>query len=100
MADGNLRRLGVSHLRGSFQVISGRLANKFGSRFGRNTKLLGGVIGPISTPNDYLITVFDEVFNQQRSCRNNTLHGNETETQCAVKLRVLRNRKLLLYSSI
>jgi len=39
------------------QVISGRLANRFGSRFGTNTKLLLGVIGPISTPNDYLNTV-------------------------------------------
>ena len=26
----------------------------FGSRFGTNTKLFRGVIGPISTPNDYL----------------------------------------------
>ena len=40
------------------RVISGRLANRFGSRFNTNTKLLRGVIGPISTPNDYRHTVF------------------------------------------
>ena len=39
-------------------VISGRLANRFGSRFGVNTKLLRGVIEPISMPNEYLNTVF------------------------------------------
>ena len=43
------------------RVISGRLANRFGSRFGTNTKLLPGVIGPISAPSDYLSTVFDDV---------------------------------------
>ena len=35
------------------RVISGRLANRFGSRFGTNTKLLRGVIGPVSTSNYY-----------------------------------------------
>ena len=35
------------------KVISDRLANRFGSRFGTKTKLLRGVIGPISTPNDW-----------------------------------------------
>ena len=46
---------------GRGRVISGRLANRFGSRFGTNTKLLPGVIGPISAPSDYLSTVFDDV---------------------------------------
>ena len=46
---------------GRGRVISGRLANRFGSRFGTNTKLLPGVIGPISAPSDYLRTVFDDV---------------------------------------
>ena len=46
---------------GRGRVISGRLANRFGSRFATNTKLLPGVIGPISAPSDYLSTVFDEV---------------------------------------
>ena len=40
---------------GSGRVISGRLVKRFESRFGTNTKLLHGVIGPISTPNDYLL---------------------------------------------
>ena len=39
---------------GEGRVISGHLANRLGSRFGTKTKLLSGVIGPISTPNDYL----------------------------------------------
>ena len=51
------------------RVISSRLAN----RFGRNTKLLCGVIGPISTPNNYLNTVFDDVVRLRGSCRNNVL---------------------------
>ena len=38
--------------------ISCRLANRFGSRFVTNTKLLPEIIGPISTPNGYLNTVF------------------------------------------
>ena len=45
---------------GRGRVISGRLANRFGSRFGRNTKLLRGVIGPISSPSDYLDTACDD----------------------------------------
>lgn len=32
----------------------------FGSRFVSNTKLFCAVIGPISTPNDYLNVVFDD----------------------------------------
>ena len=43
---------------GSGQVILGRLANRFGSRFEKNKKLLCGVSGHLSTPNDYLMTVF------------------------------------------
>ena len=40
------------------QVISGRLANSFESGFEKDKKLLRGVIGHISAPNDYLNTVF------------------------------------------
>ena len=41
------------------RVISGRLVNRFGSPyFGANTKLLRGVIQPISVANQYLNTVF------------------------------------------
>ena len=46
---------------GRGRVISGRLANRFGSRFRTNKKLLPGVIGPISAPSDYLSTVFHDV---------------------------------------
>ena len=46
---------------GRGRVISGRLANRCGSRFRTNTKLLPGVTGPISAPSDYLCTVFDDV---------------------------------------
>ena len=59
MADGTPRRLCVSYSSsmGSIsaergRVISGHLSNRFGSRFGKNTKLLRGVIKPISTPNN------------------------------------------------
>ena len=71
MADGSPRRFCVSHSPfkgadycgeklGRGRVISGRLANRFGSRFGRNTELLRGVIGPISSPSDYLDTACDD----------------------------------------
>ena len=58
------------------RAISGRLANRFGSRFWKNPKLLRGVTGPISTPNDYLNTVFNDidVITLCESCRNNA-HG-------------------------
>ena len=55
------------------RVISGRLANRLGSRFGTNTKLFCGVIGPISAPNYYLNTVLDGVISLRGSCRNNAL---------------------------
>ena len=55
------------------RLISGRLANRLGSRFGTNTKLFCGVIGPISAPNYYLNTVFDGVISLRGSCRNNAL---------------------------
>ena len=58
---------------GRGRVISGRRANTFGSRFGTNTKLLRGVFGPTSIPNDYLNTVFDDVVSLCGSCRNNAL---------------------------
>ena len=58
---------------GRGRVISGRLANRFGSLFATNTKLLLGVIGPVSAPNEYLNTVFDDVVSLCGSCRNNAL---------------------------
>ena len=66
MADRTTWRLCMSHLLsvgpifvGRGRVISGCLANRFGSRFGTNTKLFCRVIGPISMPNDYLSTVIE-----------------------------------------
>ena len=47
----------------------GHLANRLGSWFGMNTKLLHGVIGPIFTLNDYLNTVFDNVVGLRGSCK-------------------------------
>ena len=56
---------------GRGRVTPGRLANRFRSRFGTNTTLLRGVIGPISTTNDCLNIVFNDVFSLCGSCRNN-----------------------------
>lgn len=60
-------------------VTSFHLANRCGSRFVKNTKLLRGVTGPISTPNDHLNTVFDDVVSLCRSCRNNTFPQSPRE---------------------
>ena len=61
MADRTPRRLCAFHSPSmgpisaeSGRVILGHMANRFGIRFGKNTKLLRGVIKPIFTPNDYL----------------------------------------------
>ena len=51
---------------GRGRVISGRLAKRFGIRYGRNAKSLRGVIGPISTPNDYLTTVLNDAWQLQK----------------------------------
>ena len=44
------------------RVISCRLANRVGSRFETNRKLLPEIISPISTPNDYLTTVLNDAW--------------------------------------
>ena len=74
MADGTLRKLCMSHspvngadFCGRGQVISGRLANRLGSRFGTNTELLRGVNWPY-----VYVAVFDE-FSLREGCRNNAL---------------------------
>ena len=41
-----------------------------------NTKLLHGVMGPISTPNDYLNTVFDDAVSLHESCKTMPSHGS------------------------
>ena len=62
MTDRTPRRLCVSHS-SSMGPISARgdrsFQVRFGSLFGTNTKLLREVIKPISTPNDYVNTVFE-----------------------------------------
>ena len=64
---------------GRGRVISVCVANRFGTRFGTNTKLLQGVIRPISAPNDCRKKVFDEVVSLCRSCRNNALPQSPQE---------------------
>ena len=91
MADRTTRRLCVSFSmaprsaeRG--RVISGHLANTIGSRLGTNSKLLHGVnIKPISTPNDYLNTVFESrhqlVRELQKQCHP-TIPKENALTRC------------------
>ena len=69
------------------RVISSHgLANRFRIRFGTNPKLLCGVIGPISTPNNYLNTVFDDVVRLRGRCRNNALPRSPREKLQLVSL--------------
>ena len=82
MADGAPRKLCVSYPRfngtdfaGKERVISALLVDRFGSPFGTNTNLLRGVIGPISTRNCYLHTVFDDVVSLRGSYKTMPFHG-------------------------
>ena len=72
------------------------LANRFGTRFGTNTKLSHGVIRPISTPNDYLNKVFDDVVSLCGSCRNNALPRSAREKLQLVAILSLRETRLSL----
>ena len=103
IADRNPRRLCVSHspfngadFVGRGQVISGHLANRFGSGFRSNAKLLHGVIDPISVPNDYLNTVFDDVVSLCGSCRKNALLWSPQENlkTCCNSLHVCKKVSL------
>lgn len=58
---------GACHFRSS--------ADRFGNWFETNTNLLPGAIGPISSPNDYLNTVFDDVVNLWGSCKTMPSHS-------------------------
>ena len=60
-------------------VISGHLANRFGSELGTSTKLMHGVIDLTSTPNDYLNTAFDDDVSLCKSCRKNALPRSAQE---------------------
>ena len=89
MADRNPRRLCMSHspfngadFVGRERVISGHPANRFGSGFGLNTKLLQKIIDPISVPNDYLNTVFNDVVSLGGSCRKNAHPQEKLKTCC------------------
>ena len=66
----------------------GHLANRLGSWFGMNTKLLHGVIGPIFTLNDYLNTVFDNVVGLRGSCsfKNIWSRSKPKDTYCLRRL--------------
>ena len=81
---------------GRGRVISGRLANRFGSPFGTNTKLLRGVIGSVSTPNDYLNTVFDDVVSLPGSCGNYALSRSPRVKLQLVAVLSLRVKSLVL----
>ena len=59
-----------------------------------NTKLLQGVIGPVSTPNDSLNTVFNDVVSLCESCRNNALPRSPWEKLSLVA--ILRVKSLSL----
>ena len=72
------------------------LANRFGTRFGTNTKLSRGVIRPISTPKDYLNKVFDDLVNLCGSCRNNALPRSAREKLQLVAILSLRETRLSL----
>jgi len=86
VADRNPRRLCVSHspfngadFVGRGQVISCHPVNRFGGEFGTNTKLMHGVIDPISTPTDYPNAVFDDVVSLRGSLRKNALSWSPQE---------------------
>ena len=77
--------------------MSGCLENRFRSPFGTNTKLLRGVIGSISAPNDYLNTVFDDVVSQlPGSCENNALSRSPGEKLQLVAVLSVRKKSLVL----
>ena len=57
---------------------------------GTNTELVRGVIGPISSPNDDLNIVFDDVVSLRGSCRNNSLPRSPREKLQLVRILSLR----------
>ena len=61
-----------------------------------NTKLSQGVIRPISTPNDYLNKVFDDVVSLCGSCRNNALPRSAREKLQLVAILSLLETRLSL----
>ena len=81
---------------GRRQVIPSHLVNRFGSWFGTNNKLSRGVIGPISTTNDYLNTAYNDVVCLCGSCRNNALSRSPWEKIWLVAILSQRVKSLSL----
>ena len=86
MVDGTPRRLCISYssFTGSNFCSKGtgdfRLSGKqIWKSIWTNTELLQKVIGPISTPNDYLNTVFNDIVSLCESCRNSATSGSPRE---------------------
>ena len=77
---------------GLFQVVWGTDLEVHLER----TKLLRGVIGSISRPNDYLNTVFDDVVSLPGSCENNALSRSPREKVQLVAVLSLRVKCLVL----
>ena len=77
---------------GLFQVVWGTDLEVHLER----TKLLGGVIGSISRPNDYLNTVFDDVVSLPGNCENNALSRSPREKLQLVAVLSLRVKCLVL----
>ena len=101
MVDGTPRRLCMSHspFNGANfcgEVIPSHLVNRFGSWFGTNNKLSRGVIGPISTTNDYLNTAYNDVVCLCGSCRNNALSRSPWEKIWLVAILSQRVKSLSL----
>ena len=68
-----------------------------------NTELLRGVVHPISTPNDYRNTVFDNVISLSGSYRNNALPRSPRESFSLLQLtpcieKVFPRKKGISYS--
>ena len=78
---------GTGHFRSSCEQV--------GSRRGTNTKLLRGVIGHISTPNDYLNTVFDDVISLCGNRSNNAFLRSPREKLSRLKSLTLQERNML-----
>ena len=77
-ADGSPRGRYVSHSLFNRADSCGE-GTGISSRFGTSTKLFRGVIGPISTPNDSLNAVFDDIISLCGSYRNNALPRSPRE---------------------
>ena len=101
MVDGTPRRFCVSHSPFNGADFCGEGTGNFRSSgetiWESNSKLLRGVIGPMSTANDDLNTEFDDVVSLCGSCRNNALPLPPKEKPRLVAILSLRARKSLSF---